>query len=104
MTGKEIIRAALAKSGVSQMKLSEMLGYSKKTSVGAILNKNNSLRTDVFTKWLNALGYEVIIRNKSNKSEEFVLTVEPESDASKQAEIDRLKAENAAEMREGMKK
>lgn len=103
MTGKEIIRAALAKSGVSQMKLSEMLGYSKKTSVGAILNKNNSLRTDVFTKWLNALGYEVIIRNKSNKSEKFVLTVEPESNAAKQAEIDRIKSENAAAMLDSLK-
>ena len=103
MTGKEIVRAALVKSGISQMKLSEILGYSKRTSVGSILNKNNSLRTDVFVRWLDALGYEVIIRNKNINGEEYILIVEPETEEEKQAESDRLKAENAAAIRAEMK-
>lgn len=76
MTAKEIVRAALEKSGMSRMKLSEKLGYNNKTAVGSILNKNNSLRTDVFAKWLDALDYEVVIRDKNNRDVEFILTFE----------------------------
>lgn len=65
MTAKEIIRKAMAKVGISQSSLSEKLEYSTKTAVGAILNKNNSLRTDVFCKWLDVLGFEIVIRPKN---------------------------------------
>lgn len=99
MTGKEVIRAALAKTGISQMELSEMLGYKNKTSVGAILNKNSNLRTDVFVKWLDMLGFEVIIRDKNDKTTEFVLTIEEDKQsAMSEAVSDRI-AKNAAEMK-----
>lgn len=79
MTSKEIIKTALAKAGISQTQLSEMLHYSNKTAVGAILNKNNSLRADIFCKWLDALGFEVVIRRKGKKSgAEWIMTVESE--------------------------
>lgn len=94
MTSKEIIRAALARAGVSQSSLSEKLEYSNKSAVGAILKKNNSLRSDVFCKWLDALGYEVIIRRKNDEfTDEWKLT----------AETDRIKSENAAAMLDSMK-
>ena len=91
MTAKEIIRKALSRSGMSQTSLSEKLGYSNKTAVGAILGKNNSLRTDVLFKWLDAMGFEIVIRKKNgNKSEEWTMTEESENDM--QAEIDAIRS------------
>ena len=88
MTSKEIIRKAIASAGISQMKFSEMLGYSSKTSVGAILGKNNSLRSDVFCKWLDALGYEVVIRPKDRRDDiEWILTFDETDDTETVAEI-----------------
>ena len=103
MTAKEIIRKAMAKVGVSQSSLSEKLEYSTKTAVGAILNKNNSLRTDVFYKWLDVLGFEIVIRQKnSTDGTEWLLNDKLETVELMQSEIDRIKADNAAAMRESM--
>lgn len=83
MTSKEIIRAALAKAEISQTQLSEMLHYSNKTAVGAILNKNSTIRADIFCKWLDALGFEVVIRRKGKKNgAEWIMTVESENEPS----------------------
>lgn len=77
MTSKEIIRMALTKAGITQTQLSNKLEYSNRTAVGAILNKNSSLRADIFCKWLDALGYEVIIRRKNDEfTDEWKLTAE----------------------------
>ena len=104
MTSKEIIRAALARAGVSQSSLSEKLEYSNKSAVGAILKKNNSLRSDVFCKWLDALGFEVVIRPKNKKDNtEWIMTEESESDEIAKAVIEKAKSENAAAMLESMK-
>lgn len=79
MTSKEIIRTALTKAGITQTQLSDKLEYSNRTAVGAILNKNSSLRTDIFCKWLDALGYEVIIRRRNDEfTDEWKLTAETE--------------------------
>lgn len=83
MTAKEIVREVIARSGIPQTALSKKLGYSNKTAVGAILNKNNSLRADVLCKWLEVLGFEIVIRRKDGKGKEWIMTAE--SDA---AEID----------------
>lgn len=80
MTSKEIIRTALTKAGITQTQLSDKLEYSNKTAVGSILHKNSSLRTDIFCKWLDALGYEVIIRRKNDEfTDEWKLTAETEN-------------------------
>ena len=93
MTAKEIIRKALSRSGVSQTSLSEKLGYSNKTAVGAILGKNNSLRTDVFCKWLDAMGFEIVIRKKSgDKSEEWTMTEEPEIETDMLSKVAAIRA------------
>lgn len=104
MTAKEIIRKAMAKVGVSQSSLSEKLEYSTKTAVGAILNKNNSLRTDVFCKWLDVLGFEIVIRPKnSTDGTEWLLNDKQETAELMQAEIDRIKSDNAESMIRAMK-
>ena len=68
-TAKEAIVEIMHSVGVSQQKLAEKIGLKKQQSFYNILNAKNGMRLDSFIKILDALGYEVIIRNRVNDEE-----------------------------------
>ena len=111
MNERQIIRALLKRNGKTQPELSEMLGYKKET-VGTILKCKSEMGVGKFYRMLSALGYEVVIRKADGMDKaEFMLAdndepIETERYVSpeEQSEISRIKTENAAAMREGMKK
>lgn len=114
MNDKQIIRAALKYRGVSQPQLAKKMGYSSVTSVGSILNKGNCLRSDVLFKFLNALGFEIAVRPIDDRDTEWMLLdnsdaiqtdfVKPYVSEAEAEKLSEIKSENAAAMREGMKK
>lgn len=113
MNDKQIIRAALKYRGMSQPQLAKKMGYSSVTSVGSILNKGNCLRSDVLFKFLNALGFEILIRPKDSKETEWMLLdnadaiqtdfVKPYMSEEELLRLSEIKSENAAEMLDSMK-
>lgn len=112
MNDKQLVKAALKRSGESQASLSAKLGYANKTSIATMLSRPSDLRMSVLFKMLDALGFEIVVRpkNKNDKSEWLVseddepIETERYVSPEEQSEISRIKSENAAAMREGMKK
>ena len=71
MNDKQIVKAALTRTGTSQAELSGRIGYANKTSLATMLCRQSTLRMDVLYKILDALGFEIVIRpkNKADKTE-----------------------------------
>ena len=112
MNDKQIVKAALTRTGTSQAVLSERLGYANKASIATMLSRPSDLRMNVLLRILDALGFEIVIRSKNRVDKaEWVLSednapIETERYVSEEesAKLAAIKAENAAAMRESMKK
>ena len=60
----EIVRKILEKEGINQRELAEKMGITRQ-NVSQMLNRNKvSMRFDGFSKMIQALGYEIIVRKK----------------------------------------
>lgn len=60
----EIIRQILEKEGMNQKELAEKMGITRQ-NVSQMLNRNKvSMRFDGFSKMIQSLGYEIIVRKK----------------------------------------
>ena len=64
MTGKEIVKEILHLREWSQSKLAEDIGKSQTNITGYLNRGKNEMRLDVFVKMVEAMGYEVIVRDK----------------------------------------
>ena len=78
MEAGNIIKEAMKICGWSQKTLAEKVGYINEkgegvqTSVSNRINNNNQMRLSIFVKFLDAMGYEGIVKSKnpnSNKNE-----------------------------------
>ncbi len=73
MKSGEIVKEAMKTMGWSQKTLAKQSGYGEErhTSVSNRIN-SNTMRVDTFVKFLNAMGYELVVRSTSpntNKNE-----------------------------------
>lgn len=72
MKAQEIINAARNADQITQKELSEALGWKSQQQVSQILaRKDGSMRVDTFVEMLGVMGYEVVVRKKIGKSEEW---------------------------------
>lgn len=107
MNDKQVIRSVLKHQGISQPELSERMGYAR-TTVGTVLADKHELKFEKIFRMLEAAGCEIVVRVKDSEDKtEWVFAdndtpIETERYVS-QAEIDRIKAENAAEMLDSLK-
>ena len=78
MEAGNIIKEAMKICGWSQKTLAEKVGYvnekgeGMQTSISNRINNNNQMRLSIFVKFLDAMGFEVIVKSKnpnSNKNE-----------------------------------
>lgn len=68
----EIVKHIMMSNHVTYDDLSERLGYkSKSTSYNTLSNKH--IYVDTWQKYLEELGYEVVVRRKSHTGEEFIV-------------------------------
>lgn len=72
MDAKEAIREAMKVCGWSQEKLAKACGMKGQSNVTGVLNRGSSMRVDVLLRMVNAMGFEVILRDTRGKSE-FVI-------------------------------
>lgn len=79
MTCKDILRKAISSRGLS---LRAFAGRMKITaqSMNTTLNSRNSMAVDKFVRYLNDIGYEVIIRDKTNGKDFEVVSLPEETE------------------------
>lgn len=74
MNEKQIVKRIMRVKGCSQTTLAKEMGYKGQANITSLLNTSkNGMRTDILRQMLDILGYELIIRNKFDKREEFVV-------------------------------
>lgn len=66
MKEKDVVRAAMNKSGVTQVELQKALNLKSQSSISTYL-KSDSMKVDTFVKMLSAMGYKVIVTNGENE-------------------------------------
>lgn len=98
MTDKEIIRAAMKLRKVNQTELAEMSGVGTQSSVTGFLNRNKyGIRSDIVTKMLNGLGFDVIAVDRNDSERRFLFTPEPEGKSKKEKTEEEMKLEEHEE-------
>ena len=71
MTAKEAIKEIMGIRKWSQAKLAEEAGFKSQSNVTGILNRGSSLRVDSLVQMAEAMGCEVIIRDKMGSKLEW---------------------------------
>lgn len=65
MTEQEIIKTILMMQKVSQEELAHRVGYKSQTNIAGLLNNSKrGMRVDKLVQLLDALGYELVIREQ----------------------------------------
>lgn len=64
MKAVEIARKVLEEVGISQKKLATKIGVKSQQAVFNMFNAKQGMRVDNFIKIMNALGYDVQVRNR----------------------------------------
>lgn len=87
MTGSEIVKSLLKETKITQLQLSQMMGYKGQSAVAERLKKD--MRISVFAKMVNALGYDIYIvkrrpgKTSVEKGVTLALTEQPEGSTSR---------------------
>lgn len=71
MKAQEVITNAMKAGSVTQKELANALGFKSQQAIGNIVTRNQGVKVDIFVKALEAMGYEVFVRKKIGKSEEW---------------------------------
>ena len=78
MTEKEVIREILDVRGWSQQKLAEEAGFKSQSNIGGLLNNNvKGMRVDNLVKLIEAMGCELVVRDKMGTKKEWVINNTP---------------------------
>ena len=76
MTEKEVVREVMALRGWSQKRLAEEAGFNAQSNVTGLLNNNkNGIRADNLFKMLNAMGCEIVVRDKMGSNKEWKIVM-----------------------------
>ena len=71
MKAQEVITNAMKTGSVTQKELATALGFKSQQAIGNIVTRNQGVKVDIFVKALEVMGYEVVVRKKIGKSEEW---------------------------------
>lgn len=75
MTGKDIIKDIMKLRKWSQAKLAQEAGYKGQSNVTGILNRYDSLNVSNMVKMVEAMGCEVIVRDKMGSGQEWKVEI-----------------------------
>ncbi len=71
MKAKDILNTIRKNDKITQVELAEKLKWKSQQQVSQVLNRDGSMRVDIFVEMLSVMGYEVIVRKNIGKSEEW---------------------------------
>ena len=76
MNAKEIITKIMKEKGINQTMLAVLLGVPGQSTVSMALKRD--MKVSVYAQYLDALGYEVVVRKKSTgRKGDGVFVVDP---------------------------
>ena len=64
MNEKQALREAMKLAGVNQVQLSKMMGFSSRGTIGNVLARKDMM-VSTMVKMLDAIGYDVVIRGRT---------------------------------------
>lgn len=76
MKGQEILKITLEERNMTKTALAEKLGYKSMSSITNVLAGDRKLLLDNYVRMLNAMGYDVIVRDQYDKKKEWAVDVE----------------------------
>ena len=79
MIAKEVIKAVMELRHWNQSKLAEEAGFKGQSNITGFLNRNSSMRVDSLVQMVEAMGCEVIVRDKMGSKQEWRITDGKES-------------------------
>lgn len=80
MTEKDVVRKVMSIRGWNQPTLAEEAGFKSQSNITGLLNNNkNGIRIDNLFKMLNAMGCEIVVRDKMGTKQEWVINMVEES-------------------------
>lgn len=101
MTDKELVKLLMRSRGWTQTKLAEELGVLRTSVVGYLGRGSAAMRVDTLLKMLNALGYDVIVRDRfSSKATEYTLDMVEQPDLLVETPKEKQTMRNAELLRE----
>lgn len=74
MTDKEILLDAMKKRDYNQAILAREMGYATASGVTERMRGKQAMRCDTFVKFLEQMGFEIVIRSKRADKSEWVLS------------------------------
>ena len=77
-TAGQAMNDARIEAGVTQQRLAEKIGAKNVQAVQSLLNPKRNMTTDNLVKLADALGYDVVIRNRVNDKEVIIVSNEGE--------------------------
>lgn len=79
MTEKDVIRKGMHMRGWSQPKLAAEAGFKSQSNITGLLNNNkNGIRIDNLFKMFDAMGFEIVVRDKMGSNKEFIIDMKEE--------------------------
>lgn len=81
MTYKEILTKEMKRQQISEPEFTKMLGFSSNSMVWRPLHKEQDMKVGRFLLFLDALGFEVVIRPKGKYRSKYKLTRESDYDS-----------------------
>ena len=74
MTEKDVVRKVMKLRGWAQPKLAEEAGFKSQSNITGLLNNNqNGIRIDNLFRILDAMGCEIVVRDKMGSKKEWVI-------------------------------
>lgn len=74
MTEKDVVRELMALRGWSQSKLAYEAGFKSQSNITGLLNNNqNGIRIDNLFRMLDAMGCEIVVRDKMGSKKEWII-------------------------------
>ena len=74
MNEKEVVREVMKMRGWSQPTLAVEAGFNHQSNISGLLNNNkNGIRIDNLFKMLNAMGCEIVVRDKMGSKKEWII-------------------------------
>lgn len=74
MKAQEIVKECIKMREITQEELAKRVGYKGQTNITAVLNVNKTIRMDVFLKLLHSMGYELVVRDVTDRDIEWNVT------------------------------
>lgn len=75
MTEQEVIKKAIKVRGITQAILAADAGFKRQSNVGELLRSRN-LRVDNFVRLLNAMNFDVIVKDRNGNNRENVWKID----------------------------